>query len=462
MPITSIPRARPATVSDLSAAARRGAVAVARRVRCLGRRHACRVSAVGARTAGPRRPRRPCPHPDSSHRRTRHRALASWRPSVIGRGDAAGRADTAGAALPAVAWRSRAAGVRAGRPGWTVAVDGRGRRLGVGPGRWPAASRARTCRARTRAGWVVVATALVLGAAAYRLAPGAMYPGGDEPHYLVVTQSVLTDRDLRIDDNHARGDYRAYFQRRPQARSHRAARRRRRHLLDSPRRRVAAGRAGLCAWRLSWGQPDHRAVWRARRAAAVAVAARADGSRRQRHLDGWPSSRSAPFVLHGFAVYPGDPGGAGRADRAGLASGHGRDAGDFRRSRPGAGRAAVAGHEVRADGAGRLACCWRCARRRIARAWSRSPAPAVLLVVAWLAWFCVAVGHAVADRALRHRAPDGAVAPGGGIAGTLLRSGVRHRRGRAGAGDGVGGLVASLAARCGRPHASSSRRRCRC
>ena len=35
--------------------------------------------------------------------------------------------------------------------------------------------------------------------------------GGDEPHYLVITHSLLADHDLKIENNHAREDYRAFF-----------------------------------------------------------------------------------------------------------------------------------------------------------------------------------------------------------------------------------------------------------
>lgn len=35
----------------------------------------------------------------------------------------------------------------------------------------------------------------------------AVLPSGDEPHYLIITQSLLKDRDLQIENNHARGDY---------------------------------------------------------------------------------------------------------------------------------------------------------------------------------------------------------------------------------------------------------------
>ncbi len=47
------------------------------------------------------------------------------------------------------------------------------------------------------------------GISAWQVSPAI--PGGDEPHYLVITQSLLYDHDLKIENNHQRGDYRAYF-----------------------------------------------------------------------------------------------------------------------------------------------------------------------------------------------------------------------------------------------------------
>jgi hypothetical protein len=58
---------------------------------------------------------------------------------------------------------------------------------------------------------VFAVTALLAAGSAFRLAPGPIYPGGDEPHYLVITQSVLRDGDVRIENNHARRDYREYY-----------------------------------------------------------------------------------------------------------------------------------------------------------------------------------------------------------------------------------------------------------
>ncbi|MGQ0737308.1 MAG: hypothetical protein ACT4QD_27140 [Acidobacteriota bacterium] len=59
---------------------------------------------------------------------------------------------------------------------------------------------------------VAVATALVSGVAAARLTHTALYPAGDEPHYLIIAQSLWRDGDLKIENNHQRGDYREYFQ----------------------------------------------------------------------------------------------------------------------------------------------------------------------------------------------------------------------------------------------------------
>jgi hypothetical protein len=54
-----------------------------------------------------------------------------------------------------------------------------------------------------------VVSFVIFSVAAWAASPAL--PFGDEPHYLVVTQSLLYDGDLKIENNHRRGDFRAYF-----------------------------------------------------------------------------------------------------------------------------------------------------------------------------------------------------------------------------------------------------------
>jgi len=62
--------------------------------------------------------------------------------------------------------------------------------------------------------WAIVAASVLASSlAAARLTDTVLFPSGDEPHYLVIAQSLWRDGDLKIENNHTRGDYKEYFPR---------------------------------------------------------------------------------------------------------------------------------------------------------------------------------------------------------------------------------------------------------
>lgn len=77
------------------------------------------------------------------------------------------------------------------------------------PAREPAAPRG-GLGAGDRGAWIAGGLAVAVALAAWT-AVRPRVPAGDEPHYLVITQSLLRDGDLRIEDNHRDEQYLAYF-----------------------------------------------------------------------------------------------------------------------------------------------------------------------------------------------------------------------------------------------------------
>jgi hypothetical protein len=149
--------------------------------------------------------------------------------------------------------------------------------------------------------------ALVLGAGAWAVAP--MLPTGDEPHYLVITQSLVLDHDIQIENNHTQGDYRAYFSHELRPDYLRRGLNGAIYSIHAPGLpaliapvlaafgytgvKVALILLSACATGLVW-----LLAWKVTRQASAS-------------WFGWAAvTASAPFFFHAFAVYPDTPGAA--------------------------------------------------------------------------------------------------------------------------------------------------------
>lgn len=92
----------------------------------------------------------------------------------------------------------------------TLAVSGVALRVARGLGYWPRGHWVGLLQ-RERARWVVFLGSLAIYAGLGVPAVTSTGLGGDEPHYLVITHSLIADGDLAIENNHANGDYRRFF-----------------------------------------------------------------------------------------------------------------------------------------------------------------------------------------------------------------------------------------------------------
>lgn len=104
-------------------------------------------------------------------------------------------------------------GVLVGLAIWTMALIWRRRAPVTGAVR-PAMTAGEALARRRRWTTAILLASLASSAVlAARFTRTPLFPGGDEPHYLVIAQSLWRDGDLRIENNHARGDYEEYFHR---------------------------------------------------------------------------------------------------------------------------------------------------------------------------------------------------------------------------------------------------------
>jgi hypothetical protein len=147
----------------------------------------------------------------------------------------------------------------------------------------------------------------IYGVAAWQVSPSI--PAGDEPHYLIITQSLLEDGDLRIENNHARGDYRAYFQGElPKPDYRRLGRDRQIYSIHAPGLPAlvapafaAAGYPGVVVFLVLLASLGSALAWRL----ASVVTGGTDAA-----WFGWAAvTLPVTAIFHSFTVYPDGPGG---------------------------------------------------------------------------------------------------------------------------------------------------------
>lgn len=143
--------------------------------------------------------------------------------------------------------------------------------------------------------------ALVFGAA-WTVARSRV-PAGDEPHYLVITQSLLRDHDLRIENNHREDQYLEYFDGALRPDFMRRGTDGQIYSIHAPGVAVLVAPAFALA-----GYPGAVAVVILAMSLALALVWRAayllTGSAAAAWAGWFAVATSAPIALHGFMIYP--------------------------------------------------------------------------------------------------------------------------------------------------------------
>jgi hypothetical protein len=148
----------------------------------------------------------------------------------------------------------------------------------------------------------------IYSVAAWQVAPSV--PGADEPHYLIITQSLLKDGDLKIENNHQSGDYRVYFPGDlPKPDYRRRGRDGQIYSIHAPGLPALvapafaiAGYHGVVVFLILLAAAGSALSWHL----AWLVTRRADAA-----WFGWAAvTVSTSVIFHSFAVYPDGPGGA--------------------------------------------------------------------------------------------------------------------------------------------------------